>query len=114
MLYPDSFSTEQDSFEGSLLRKARDNYGIKLVPVQVQSREGVECKFPFYNTSESAAIINLPSFAVLRLALEETNHGSVTWKESYTKHLAFNQAQYKRVLHLDSDATILQVIFQSP
>ncbi|KAL2810531.1 nucleotide-diphospho-sugar transferase [Aspergillus granulosus] len=74
MLYPDSFSTEQDSLEGSLLRKARDDYGVKLIPVQVQSREGVE----------------------------------FTWKESYTKLLAFNQTQYKRVLHLDSDATILQ------
>jgi hypothetical protein len=46
MLYPDSFSTEQDSLEGSLLRKARDDYGVKLVPVQVQIREGVECTFP--------------------------------------------------------------------
>ncbi|KAL2854097.1 nucleotide-diphospho-sugar transferase [Aspergillus pseudodeflectus] len=60
--------------EGSLLRKARDDYGVKLVPVQVQIREGVE----------------------------------FTWKESYTKLLVFNQTQYKRVLHLDSDATILQ------
>ncbi|KAL3491831.1 nucleotide-diphospho-sugar transferase [Aspergillus germanicus] len=74
MLYPDSFSTEQGTLEGSLLRKARDGYGVKLLPVQVQSREGVE----------------------------------FTWKESYTKLLVFNQTQYKRVLHLDSDAAILQ------
>ena len=31
-----------------------------------------------------------------------------TWAESFTKLLAFNQTQYKRVLHLDSDATVLQ------
>ena len=31
-----------------------------------------------------------------------------TWAESYTKLLAFNQTNYQRVLHLDSDSTILQ------
>ncbi|KAI3331781.1 glycosyltransferase family 8 protein [Xylariaceae sp. AK1471] len=34
--------------------------------------------------------------------------GDATWAESFTKLLAFNQTQYKRVLHVDSDATILQ------
>lgn len=32
-----------------------------------------------------------------------------TWQESYTKLLAFNQTQYKRVISLDSDATLLDV-----
>lgn len=32
-----------------------------------------------------------------------------TWADSLTKLLAFNQTQYKRVLSLDSDATVLQV-----
>ena len=31
-----------------------------------------------------------------------------TWSESYTKLLAFNQTEYKRVLNLDSDSTVLQ------
>nr|POE54452.1 glucose n-acetyltransferase 1 [Quercus suber] len=31
-----------------------------------------------------------------------------TWAESFTKLLAFNQTQYKRVLSLDSDATVLK------
>ncbi|KAF2005410.1 glycosyltransferase family 8 protein [Amniculicola lignicola CBS 123094] len=31
-----------------------------------------------------------------------------TWQDSYTKLLAFNQTQYKRVISLDSDATVLQ------
>ena len=35
--------------------------------------------------------------------------GEPTWAESFTKLLAFNQTQYKRVLSLDSDATVLQV-----
>lgn len=32
----------------------------------------------------------------------------VTWADSFTKLLAFNQTQYRRVLALDSDSTILQ------
>ncbi|KAL2836688.1 glycosyltransferase family 8 protein [Aspergillus pseudoustus] len=76
MMYPKSFSAdEQDSSsESRLLRKARDEYGVKLMPIEVQSRVS----------------------------------GDPTWAESYTKLLAFNQTQYKRVLSLDSDATILQ------
>ncbi|KAL3470974.1 nucleotide-diphospho-sugar transferase [Aspergillus californicus] len=76
MMYPNSFSAdEQDSSsESRLLRKARDEYGVKLMPIKVQSRDS----------------------------------GDSTWAESYTKLLAFNQTQYKRVLSLDSDATILQ------
>ena len=36
-------------------------------------------------------------------------HGqSPTWQDSFTKLLAFNQTQYKRVLSLDADATVLQ------
>ncbi|PNS20427.1 hypothetical protein CAC42_5877 [Sphaceloma murrayae] len=34
--------------------------------------------------------------------------GEWTWQESFTKLMAFQQTQYKRVLSLDSDATILQ------
>ena len=33
---------------------------------------------------------------------------TATWAESFTKLLAFNQTQYSRVLHLDSDGTVLQ------
>jgi alpha-N-acetylglucosamine transferase len=32
----------------------------------------------------------------------------VTWAESFTKLLAFNQTQYERVLSLDSDGMVLQ------
>ena len=34
--------------------------------------------------------------------------GDPTWADSFTKLLAFNQTQFKRVLSLDSDATVLQ------
>jgi alpha-N-acetylglucosamine transferase len=33
----------------------------------------------------------------------------VGWSKSYTKLLAFNLTEYDRVLHLDSDATVLWV-----
>ena len=35
---------------------------------------------------------------------------SATWADSYTKLLAFNQTQYDRVLSLDSDSTVLQLM----
>lgn len=80
MMYPEEWkvpegSVEGASTEGKLLVQARDLYGAKLVPIQVQS------------------------FA----------KGDATWKDSYTKLLAFNQTQYKRVLSLDSDATVRKV-----
>ncbi|KAI9778976.1 MAG: N-acetylglucosaminyltransferase [Geoglossum umbratile] len=75
LMYPNAWSaSDSDSVESRLLRKARDGYGVKLVPIEVQRKAG-----------------NDP-----------------TWAESFTKLLAFNQTQYKRVLSLDSDSTILQ------
>jgi alpha-N-acetylglucosamine transferase len=35
-------------------------------------------------------------------------NGDATWADSFTKLLAFNQTQFKRVLSLDSDATVLK------
>lgn len=34
--------------------------------------------------------------------------GEMTWADSFTKLLAFNQTRYKRVLSLDSDSTVLR------
>ncbi|KAI0398493.1 glucose N-acetyltransferase [Xylariaceae sp. FL0594] len=42
------------------------------------------------------------------ITVQRRNGGDSTWAESFTKLLAFNQTQYKRVLNVDSDATILQ------
>lgn len=39
----------------------------------------------------------------------QTLEGEITWSESFTKLLAFNQTQYERVIILDSDANVLQV-----
>jgi alpha-N-acetylglucosamine transferase len=42
--------------------------------------------------------------------VSRTNEGvESTWAESYTKLLAFRQTQYKRVVALDSDATLRNV-----
>ncbi|KAL8811934.1 MAG: hypothetical protein Q9200_001402 [Gallowayella weberi] len=85
LMYPSKFhltgedGTESQSWENGLLRKARDEYNVKLKPIEVVARDSNEPK-------------------------------QATWAESYTKLLAFNQTQYARVLHLDSDATVLQTM----
>lgn len=81
MMYPDYWSVpshaeEHTRPESKLLAQARDEYGAKLVPIQVRT---------FVNRKDP------------------------TWQDSYTKLLAFNQTQYKRVISLDSDATVLNV-----
>lgn len=38
--------------------------------------------------------------------IQSFEKGDATWKDSYTKLLAFNQTQYKRVMSLDSDAIV--------
>jgi alpha-N-acetylglucosamine transferase len=43
------------------------------------------------------------------IKVQTLTQGDATWKDSYTKLLAFNQTQYKRVMSLDSDATVRQV-----
>ncbi|KAK4459543.1 nucleotide-diphospho-sugar transferase [Cladorrhinum samala] len=70
MLHPSDMSAD----DNQLLRKARDEYRVKLVPIIVHSKPTAD----------------------------------TTWAESFTKLLAFNQTDYDRVLHLDSDAVLLQ------
>ena len=43
------------------------------------------------------------------IQVQSFEKGDATWKDSYTKLLAFNQTQYKRVLSLDSDAIVKEV-----
>ena len=80
MMYPKDWKISEPndpeaSIESKLLTQARDLYGAKLVPIQVQSLD----------------------------------KGDATWQDSFTKLLAFNQTQYKRVMSLDSDATVRMV-----
>lgn len=46
---------------------------------------------------------------LMPIEVQSIPRGDSTWRESFTKLLAFNQTQYKRVLSLDSDATLRQV-----
>jgi len=68
-------SVMNDNFESRMLRKARDEYGVGLAPIEVLRSEDPES----------------------------------TWAECFTKLLVFNQTQYDRLIHLDSDATVRQV-----
>jgi alpha-N-acetylglucosamine transferase len=90
MLAPDA--EESDTVAGQLLIKARDEYNVKLQPIEIQRREGDDCKFKLqsqlYGTLSNGVV--------------------VTWAESFTKLLIFNQTQYDRVLYLDSDGMVLQ------
>jgi alpha-N-acetylglucosamine transferase len=69
---------------------------------------------------EWSSFLGSPDADLLRKAREEYNvslqpvqiqrlEGDITWGESFTKLLAFNQTQYQRVVSLDSDANVLQV-----
>lgn len=77
LLYPKNWASEGDSGIQRLLRKAADEYNVKLQPIHILRHD--------YDTD-------------------------ATWVESFSKLLAFNQTQYKRVLSLDSDATVLKAM----
>jgi len=46
IMYPESFKADidADTTEGKLLSLARDVYGVKLMPIQVQRRNGGDSK----------------------------------------------------------------------
>ncbi|GIZ43928.1 hypothetical protein CKM354_000713700 [Cercospora kikuchii] len=75
LMFPENWATdtELEATTWDLLSKAKEEYGVKLQPVTLQ-----------------------------------TLAGEPTWADSLTKLLAFNQTQYKRVLSLDSDSTVLK------
>jgi alpha-N-acetylglucosamine transferase len=52
---------------------------------------------------------DLYSAKLVPIQVQSFARGDATWRDSYTKLLAFNQTQYKRVMSLDSDATVLKV-----
>lgn len=47
---------------------------------------------------------------LIPISVQHLAKGDPTWQDSFTKLLAFNQTQYKRLISLDSDATVRQVI----
>jgi alpha-N-acetylglucosamine transferase len=46
---------------------------------------------------------------LIPISVQHLAKGDPTWQDSFTKLLAFNQTQYKRLISLDSDATVKQV-----
>ncbi|OCL13752.1 glycosyltransferase family 8 protein [Glonium stellatum] len=83
LFYPEHWDTVVESAvdrDSQLLVLARDKYGVKLHPIKVLSVQG----------------IRTPSAP------------KQTWDDSVTKFLAFGLTKYRRVLHLDSDITLLQ------
>jgi alpha-N-acetylglucosamine transferase len=79
LIYPREWDIDGGDDVRTLLRAATEVYGAKTVPVELQ------------------------------IDYEETAEVDRTWARSYTKLLAFNKTQYKRVISLDSDASVLQV-----
>ncbi|KAJ5513114.1 hypothetical protein N7463_002666 [Penicillium fimorum] len=99
LMYPSDWSVSEtsDSRESRMLRYARDHYGVKLKPIEIQMKSGSDERL----INATIIIQNEANLATLL---------SVTWSKSCTKLLAFNQTEYNRVLNLDSDATMLQTM----
>lgn len=104
MLYPSKMlepdATSSTSHDGQLLLKARDEYGAKLIPISVQSRDSEDGNRPPSFSHRPSPLFPLLANTML----------PETWSDSFTKLLAFNQTQYARVLSLDSDALLLQTM----
>ncbi|KAF2157380.1 glycosyltransferase family 8 protein [Myriangium duriaei CBS 260.36] len=62
------------------------------------------------NTYEGKLLVRaMDKYGATLKPVKVVRHGdSFTWQDSFTKLLAFNQTQYKRVLSLDSDSTVMQ------
>lgn len=75
LFYPRQWDTDIASTsdrDSQLLVKARDWYGVKLIPVEMRKRD------------------------------------DDAWHGSFSKFFAWEQTQYERILHIDSDVTVLK------
>ncbi|KJX93986.1 hypothetical protein TI39_contig4229g00006 [Zymoseptoria brevis] len=85
LFYPQEWDLEDESpgdRVSQLLLRAQHNYGVKLKPITLMSPTG----------PADAGTLNAPS----------------TWDTSITKLYAFGLYDYLRVIHLDSDITLLK------
>ncbi|PYH79446.1 nucleotide-diphospho-sugar transferase [Aspergillus uvarum CBS 121591] len=79
LMYPSDFSTDDNSRVAKLLRKARDEYGVKLVPVELQHRKGVSdktwadsyTKLLAFNQTQYDRVLSLDSDSTLLQSLDE-------------------------------------------
>ncbi|KAJ9648594.1 hypothetical protein H2199_001449 [Coniosporium tulheliwenetii] len=82
LFYPKEWDTVVSSSkdrDSQLLVMARDKYKVKLIPTEIPS---------------------------IKISTNDTT--TTTWTHSIGKFLAFSQTQYTRILHLDSDITLLK------
>ncbi|MCJ1285809.1 N-acetylglucosaminyltransferase [Xylographa opegraphella] len=108
LMYPEEWDTDIANItdrDSQLLQKARYHYGAKLLPIKVK-------KFA-HNPSETVEGGMCFRSYFLRAVLQHRltdflNTDSLTWDASATKFLTFNQTQYLRIIHLDSDVTVQQ------
>jgi hypothetical protein len=84
LLYPEEWIHRRDTKTAWLMQTAKKKYGVKLEPVQLLGADGK---------------IATPG----TLAKPDSN-----WNLSITKLRVFDLIQYDRVLHLDSDITLLK------
>ncbi|KAG9647663.1 glycosyltransferase family 8 protein, partial [Aureobasidium melanogenum] len=77
MMYPEQWSLESDSLESVLLRKARDDYYVKLVPIHVQHFSGEATwgdsftKLLAFNQTQYERVISLDSDANVLQHMDE-------------------------------------------
>lgn len=83
LLYPEEWLRNREDKDGLLMQIAEQKFGVKLEPVQLLGAE---------REAEPPGTLDRPS----------------DWDLSITKIHIFELVQYERVLHLDSDITLLQ------
>lgn len=104
MMYPSHMLNNKDSAEARLLRKAQQVYDVKLMPIElkIKAQADGDCGFSKSVPNTRHAPLS-PCYTPCANALALV----VTWTDSFTKLLAFNQTQYDRVLSIDSDTLLL-------
>ncbi|KAJ9484193.1 hypothetical protein VN97_g9184 [Penicillium thymicola] len=78
MMYPSEFSLDENGAESRLLRKARDEYNVKLVPIKVQSRASGDAtwaksftKLLAFNQTQYHRVLNLDSDSTILQSMDE-------------------------------------------
>ncbi|RAL03481.1 nucleotide-diphospho-sugar transferase [Aspergillus ibericus CBS 121593] len=78
MMYPAEFPTNGNSVEAKLLRKARDEYGVKLMPIEVQSRKTADStwaqsytKLLAFNQTQYDRVLSLDSDSTILQTMDE-------------------------------------------
>jgi hypothetical protein len=85
LLYPREWTQQRDERTGWLMQVAEQKLGVKLQPVDLLGAD---------QNTHGPGTIDKPTF--------------IDWNLSITKIRVFELVQYERVLHLDSDITLLQ------